>query len=121
MNMWLIYLPLLFLRPELPPSESIRPKSWDTFNYKAPLVKLHHRFRVTIKVRGNQDEDTDLGDAIDELLTDPVEYLPELTMYNLRLSFKTKNRKYKLYVGRETMTKLTTGNGTYYLGLKIKI
>lgn len=100
--------------------ESMRPKLWETLVYKSPPIKLHHRFRMTVKVRANQDEDVSLGDAIDEVLTDPVEYLPDLTMYNYRLSFKTKSRKYKFYVGRETMSKLTTKTGTYYFGFKVK-
>jgi hypothetical protein len=118
-NVLLIYFHCLFLQPELPSQESVRPKSWDTFVYKAPPIKLHHRLRVTIRTKANQDEEINLDDAVEGILSDPLDYLPEVAMYNLRLSFKTKSRKYKFYIGRENMANMS--NITYYLGFKMKL
>jgi len=105
------------------------PKTWKTFNYKASPVKLHHRFRVTVRVRTNQsevdellnDNNGDIFDAIDDALSDPIDNVSDLVKYNIRASFKTKNRKYKFFVGKQTVPSNTNNLvGTGYLGVRIR-
>jgi hypothetical protein len=50
MKLYLLYCYCLFLMPV--PQQPV-PKSWETFKYQVPPIKLHHMVRVTMRFNGN--------------------------------------------------------------------
>lgn len=94
--------------------------------YHPAPQKLHHRIRITIRVNGSEDLSDliagcdGLSDMVEEVMSDidNVQDVQDLVAYNIRLSFRTKDRRYKIYIGENRM--LLNGNA-YYMGVRIKI
>lgn len=117
---------MFYVTPVADTTSVISPKMLSTFQYKTPPVKLHHRIRMTIKVHSNSDkidefmsEAPDVMEFVDEVLSDPIDYLPEMMKYNARLNLKSKSGRFKIFFGSE----IAPGDkqkGTKYMGVKVK-
>lgn len=94
--------------------------------YHPDLQKLHHRIRLTIKARGSQelsellDGCEGLSNVVNQMISDVdgIGDVMDLVSYNIRLSYKTKNRRYKFYAGENRM--LLNGRA-WYIGLRMRI
>jgi hypothetical protein len=80
-------------------------------------VKEHDKFRITVRTKTNSN----LFDQIDRLESEnPLDVLPVMVRYNIRISCHISN-KYKIYVGRDTMTTgLQFNTPLTYIGVRVK-